>query len=182
MAVALRMIARGLMISLFVPAVSAATIEMTFTATNFAPLVGAVPPIDDPVSGTIRYEAASINAPIDALTSVSLVIAGHMYTLAEIGFDNETGVNYIGGLVDGVLGSGNFEDDFQIGWDTGSLVPLILLYAASGSAGLWITSEFSQFAVVAVPEPATMPLLALALCAFTFADARRRRSRVYHAT
>ncbi len=129
MADALRMIARGLMISLFVPAVSAATIEMTFTATNFAPLFGAVPPIDDPVSGTIRYEAASINAPIDALTSVSLVIAGHMYTLAEIGFDNETGVNYIGGLVDGVLGSGNFEDDFQIGWDTGSLVPLTPLPA-----------------------------------------------------
>lgn len=141
-------------------------ITVTFTATDIVALVGSGAAPDDPVSGTVFYDALSINAPIDSMTSISLTISGHSYALAEIGFVNEVGgVTYVGGLVDGVTGSGNFEDDFLLGWDTASLVPLIFLYATVGSSGIWIASQFSQFDVTAsaASEPGALILLALGL-------------------
>ena len=124
-------------------AVHAIPITVTFTATDFVPLFGSSPAPDDPVSGAMTYDAASINSPINSLTAISLTISGHTFTLAEVGFlDLGLGIEEIGGLIDGVNGSGNSENDFLIIWDT---------------------STFTRFSVTpsAVPEPNTLALLAL---------------------
>jgi hypothetical protein len=150
----------------FFQATAAHAIPFTvaFTATDFVSLVGSSPAPDDAVSGAMIYDAASINSPIDSLTAISLTISGHTYTLAEVGFlDLGLGFEEIGGLIDGVNGSGNSETDFSIIWDTSSLMPLLFLYATSDSSGIWDTSTFTQFSVTpsAVPEPNTLALLAL---------------------
>jgi len=135
---------------------------VTFTATDFVPLFPSSPVPDDPVSGTMIYDAASINSPIDSLTAISLTISGHTYTLAEVGFlDLGLGFEEIGGLIDGVNGSGSNENDFLIIWDTSSLVPLLFLYATLDSTGIYDTSNFTQFSITAVPEPNTLALVAL---------------------
>jgi hypothetical protein len=139
-------------------------ITLTFTATDFVPLVGSSPAPDDPVSGAVIYEAASVNSPINSLTAISLTISGHAFILAEVGFlDLGLGIEEIGGLIDGVNGAGNSESDFLIIWDTSSLTPLLFLYPTSDSSGIWDTSTFAQFSVTpsAVPEPNTFVLLAL---------------------
>jgi hypothetical protein len=150
----------------FFEAIAAHALPFTvaFTATDFVPLVSSIPAPDDPVSGTMIYDAASINSPINSLTAISLTISGHTYALTEVGFlDLGLGFEEIGGLIDGVNGSGNFENDFLIIWDRSSLVPLFFLYATSDSSGIWDTSTFAQFSVTpsAVPEPNTLALLAL---------------------
>ena len=63
-------------------------IEINFTAGNFKPSPASPPttPPTDPVIGTIIYEAASITANIDSLTSINLIIGGHTYLINEIGY------------------------------------------------------------------------------------------------
>ena len=158
----------------------AAPITVSFTATGFVPLVGSNPAPDDPVSGTIVYDASAVNAPIDSLISISLTIGDHTYSLDEIGFVNNGGFAYVGGLIDGVLGSGNFEDDFWIIWDQTTLLPLDFLYATLvDPAGIWDTQTFGQFSVTSsAPEPTTFALLALGLLGM--AAALRRRNTVGH--
>jgi hypothetical protein len=136
---------------------------ITFTAAEFTNLVDSTPAPEDPVSGTIVYDAASLNAPINSLTSISLSIAGHTYALGEVGFLSDSGIGYVGGLIDGVTGSGNFENDFLIVWDMLALVPLQFLYATEDSSGIWYTLAFSQFTVTdaSVREPNTIFLLVL---------------------
>ena len=140
-------------------------ITVAFTATGFIPLVGSIPAPDDPVIGTIIYDAASISSPIDSLTSISLAISGHTYAIGDIGSFSDSGIAYIGGLIDGVLGSGNFENDFLIVWDMTTLVPLQFLYATLDSSGIWYTLNFSQFSVTTslLPEPSLPALLVLGL-------------------
>ncbi len=164
----------GVFALLAATAAQAIPVSVAFTATGFVPLFGSTPAPDDPVSGTIVYDAASVNAPINSLTSITLTINGHVYMLAEIGFLSDPGIGEVGGLIDGVNGSGSFEDDFVIIWDMAALTPLLFLYATANSAEIWNTSSFSRFSVTAAPEPATLALFALGLLGATVA--RRVRS------
>jgi hypothetical protein len=143
--------------------VSAAPITMQFTATGF----GSSAP-DPTVNGTIKWDAASPNAPIDKLTLIDLTIAGHTYNLGEIGFfpdsSNPTHVG-IGGLPD-INTSGT--NDFAMLLFLDSLSAGLFAYTADGT-GPFITRSIS-FALTAdatngidVPEPATGALLCLAL-------------------
>jgi len=151
----------GVFALLAATAAQAIPVSVAFTATGFVPLFGSTPAPDDPVSGTIVYDAASVNAAINSLTSITLTINGHVYTLGEIGFLSDPGIGEVGGLIDGVNGSGSFEDDFVIIWDMNALTPLLFLYATANSDAIWTTSSFSSFSVTAAPEPATLALFAL---------------------
>jgi hypothetical protein len=91
----------------------AATITRTylFSASEF----GAGAPTD-PVSGsvTVTFDPTvnNFNLPVDA---ISLTIAGHTYTVAEVGAifsSGSNGVFLIGGRVTGILGIDAFTDDF----------------------------------------------------------------------
>jgi len=147
--------------------------SLTFTATDFVPVFPSTPAPNDPVSGALTYDAASMNSPVDSLTAISLTIGAHTYSLAEVGFlDSGFGIAEIGGLIDGVNGSGGNENDFLIIWDTASLAPLLFQYATLESDGVYNASSFSQFHVAAVPEPNTLVLAALGFLALL---AGRRR-------
>lgn len=146
-----------------VPA-SALQITMTFTATGF----GAGAP-EDPVSGVITWEAASVNATIDALTSVDLAIDGHVYALAEVSFISPFlgDTDIIGGTVTGVGSATEGTDDFWIRWNRVTGQPQDLLYTTSGVLDTFQTFTFTVFTITAaISEPVGLAVLAFGLVGF----------------
>lgn len=148
-------------------------IALNFTAVNF----NDVSAPDDPVSGTIIYEAASATDPIDALTSIALTIDGHNYTVDEVGFISPFGFNgqLLGGKINNVDGLIPSEtDDFFLTWNMETLTPFSFSYSSSSTQGFWTTETFETFSVgpvvrgpgrvpTDVPAPATLALVALGL-------------------
>jgi hypothetical protein len=127
-------------------------IEVSFTASGF----GAGAPTD-PVTGSVVYDAASTTSVIDSLTSIDLTIAGHTYSLAEVGF---AGSNLIGGLINGVGTVVASTNDFFLLWNATTLSPFVLSYSSIG-AFVFSSFTFPQFSVTAaaVPEPGSLALL-----------------------
>src|SRR5258708_4241210 len=89
-------------------------ITVSFTASGFPARAPA-----DPVTGIITYDAASTTASINALTSVSLTIAGHTYSLGELAFASNVD-QFIGGALNGVGGLDLGTNDFALVWDQAS--------------------------------------------------------------
>jgi hypothetical protein len=145
----------------FSTAVWAIPITMQFTAAGFP--AGAP---TDPVTGTIVWDAASVNSTINSLSAISLTINGYTYAISDVGFASPYSGDrdQIGGLSLGVNGIGPGTDDFWIRWDRKSLSPWDFAYASSTTTpDIWSTSSFTSFSITAdaapVPEPATMLLL-----------------------
>jgi hypothetical protein len=149
-------------------------ITVSFTASGF----GAGAPTD-PVTGSIVYDAASTTSNINSLTSVNLTIAGHTYTLGELGFISPSGTSqFIGGLLNGVDLVMVHTDDFFLTWNETTLVPSFFFYTTASSSLIPRSSNFTQFSVTAaaVPEPSSLALLlAGAAC---FGIVRRWRPRL----
>ena len=133
----------------------------------------------DPVVGSLVYDAASTTSNINSLTSVNLTIAGHTFTVGELGFTSPFGSQQlIGGLLNGVNGIGSGTDDFLMQWNETTLIPVNFIY--STPASIVASTNFTQFSVTAtvptVPEPGSLALLlAGATC---LGIARRWRSRL----
>lgn len=136
---------------------NAIPIKYSFAASDFG--VGAP---QDPVVGTIVYEAASLSATIDSLIAIDLTIAGHAYTLGEIGLLSQFGTDFVigGSLRGGAVVNGT--DDFFIRFDTETGTPEAFVYATAQSfvhqAATLIASR-----MVAVPEPSTLALFGFGL-------------------
>ncbi len=148
--------------------------QMEFTVTNFIPLTAPV----DPVSGSITYEAASDTAVVDSFISVDLTIAGHVYTISELGFEVVFAANFtIGGIANGgvahLLG---FTDDFRIAWDPTTPTPTSRLfqYTTSETLPLFESVTFEEFSITQAPEPSTLALFATGLALLGFLGWRRR--------
>jgi hypothetical protein len=158
----------------------AATFTLQFSADGFVNSGVQFPGNSGPVSGTLSWEAASPSDAVGTITAFDMVIAGHQYTLAEIGVANEgTTQTAFGGLANGansVVGSGQF-DDFLIVFDR--LAPRIdaFAYSIQGLVGAiwWTPTQTSiRYVTQTVPEP-TSALLVLAALG-TLAAARRART------
>lgn len=152
----------------------AVVVDYTFTASGFA--AGAP---EDPVSGSIQWEAASLTSPIDSLVSIDLSIAGHAYTLGELAFQNDLATSRIGDTANG--GISNLTagtDDFVIIFNRlNTTLPLEFFDYTSvqSPSGVFPTTSGEATASLApLPEPGTLSLFGLGLMGIT-AYGRRRR-------
>jgi len=91
-------------------------------------------PPTDPVVGTIVYEASDEYAVIDSLTSISMMIDGHNYTLPEIDFVSPWGGAWQ--MVHGALNGGAVQtgtSDFILLWNMVTLIPDSFYYVTSST-------------------------------------------------
>jgi MYXO-CTERM domain-containing protein len=150
----------------------AATVTMAFSASGFQNAGVQFPGFDGPVSGSISWESTgNLLDPIAALTSIDLSIAGHVYTLAEVGIANQgTTQTAIGGLFNGAnsaVGSGAAHD-FLLVFDRVQPAITSFAYVIEGkAAAIWWTPTDTHAAFVTdangVPEPSALGLAALAM-------------------
>lgn len=151
--------------------VLATPIAVSFEITGFAPSNGNAAPTD-PVIGTIIYNAASISSPINSVSSINMTLAGHTYTVSEVGI--LTPLSIPGGTLIGFGGILNEDgsvssmtDDFWLRWNVNDLTPFDFVYSSSAQSGIWSTQItqankfFTKFNVSVVPEPATVLLILL---------------------
>jgi len=83
----------ALLFSFIAVAAHAVPVTVTFSATGISPAwnsSGPAPSVpQSTVSGTIVYEAVDAHSPIQSITSINLIIAGHTYTTNELTFRSE---------------------------------------------------------------------------------------------
>jgi hypothetical protein len=142
-----------------ITAVSAKPITMHFTASGFQ-ISNSNPAPDDPVTGTIVWDAASPNADVGSITSITLTVGGHTYSVSEIGYGALFGHGVIGGFYGGgPAGVEVLTNDFWIIWDKPTLLPLQFMYASASLSGIWEASQFDSFSITAEPDQnQTMPI------------------------
>lgn len=154
--------------------------KLEFSASQFANFGTPYSGFDGPWSGSISWNANSVDDPITALTAFELTIAGHHYTLAEVGIANngstQTAMGALARGANAVVGDGMF-DDFLIVFDR--KLPQITAFAysiAGKSNAIWWSPAQSaaHYAAQGVPAPASAALAALGLLAC--AGAARRRA------
>lgn len=160
---------------------SAAALTMNFTADGFANAGTQYPGYSGPISGSISWiGGASLSDPISVLTDIHMTIAGHAYSLGEIGIANQGSTQTaIGGLWHGanaVVGDGS-GNDFLLVFDRVHPGISAFAYSIEGKTdAIWWTpsSSHAEFAAAETPEPASFTLALLGLAA---GFGLRRRSR-----
>jgi len=157
--------------AVFLPAASAGAVafKFEFSASGFP--AGAP---EDPLSGTIFYEAPASTGLITSVTSMSLTIAGFSYDVSDVTSMPVGSLNAVfGNANDGAVLAGT--NDVGVGWSptTGELTNLT--YATAGTASTFQFTTVDSSSVEIVPEPGTLPLAALGLA--WIAAGRARRSR-----
>ena len=160
----------ALLVALLVVSTAAAAVPvtMTFTASGFN--AGAP---QDPVSGSVTWEAAGFPGTITALTGINLTIAGHAYTLGEVGFIDPFGTRkLIGGLVNGVTGTLLGTNDFIMGiFHNGAPAQFVYSTASSGGVAQFLSVDVSVG--TSVPAPMTLLLFGLGLAGLAASRYRR---------
>lgn len=159
--------------------VHAAPVTMEFSASGFENAGVQFPGFDGPIHGSISWDSANSGDPMTALTGIDLTIAGHVYTLAEVGIANEgTTQTALGASPSGfnaAVGSGAAHDFLLV---VDRVNPRIEAFAFTiqGKVGaIWWSPKQTdaRFATLAVPEPTGLLLATAALGAL--AVARRRQ-------
>lgn len=140
----------------------AMSVTMQFTVTGFDISNGNSAPTN-PVTGSISWQAASVNGPVQSFTSINLNLDGHAYSIGEIGYYSFPSNPYaswdlIGGTLNDVGSIGSQTDDFYIRWDRDQLTGFDFAYTSSQRSGGWSsavynTPNFTSFSIAASPVP-----------------------------
>lgn len=160
----------------------AAPVTMHFHADGFQNAGTQWPGFSGPIDGSISWNAtANANDPIAMLTAIDLTIAGHKYSLAEVGIANQgTTQTAIGGLFNGanaVVGNGA-ANDFLLVFDRVNPFISAFAYSIAGkTSAIWWTPSSTNafFDTNHVPEPGSMALAVLALGAMGMLTRRSQR-------
>jgi hypothetical protein len=136
----------------------AATIQLEFSALGFT----SAP--QDPVSGTLVYEAPSLTEDISSLTSISLTIDGLAYGIGEISFANlSPNSQYIGASLSGPTSVQSQTKDFRLGFDPKEEITFaVFIYSSPSAPGIWNATSVSINRSF-VPEPSSAILVMLGL-------------------
>jgi len=130
--------------------------KFDFTATDFVPGFEIYPEAPQAtVTGWIKFTAEQLGAPVTSIEGVDLTIAGHKYSIEEIGALPWSSAYVFGGTLWRINGIRTGTNDFYV-------TDRSLSYSVSEVFGFWnsSTSKGSYTAVVAeVPEPSSMALL-----------------------
>jgi hypothetical protein len=132
----------------------------------------------DPVLGSVSVTFDSgLSTTAQLVDAINLTISGHSYAPSEVAFNFPSGPNviFIYGLLNGtaVVGGTN---DFFINFNVVTFQGQTLMdYAVSGGQGPFFSSQGVVSERRAVPEPATLPLIAIGSASLGFAAWRRRR-------
>jgi hypothetical protein len=167
---------RAFLLALFISFASfanAGVVTLDYSFTNFDPVAPT-----DPVVGIITYQAASLTSPIEQLLSISMTIAGHAYSLAEIGFQS----GLIGGLVNDLFLVASGTNDFFLSFTEATSTAESFAYATKSSSEVFLSNTPTRFNVTfsnatSVPEPDSLLLMLLGLmCAVVVSTHKASRA------
>jgi hypothetical protein len=152
-------------------------VTLEFAVSGLPPTFAGIAAPTDPVSGMIVYQAAALGSPIESLTSISLNVGNHSFSVDEVSFISQPGEistsDLIGGSLNGPGGVTTHTSDFSLQYDRSepSGAGANFVYASSDLFGIWRSTNFTSFSLSAgveppptsVPEPGTLSLLVLGL-------------------
>jgi len=154
----------------------ASPVTLELKASGFQNAGTQYPGFNGEVDARLTWDTANKADPIASFLSIDIEIAGHQYTMAEVGIANNGSTQTaIGAIVRGanaVVGDGVF-NDFLLVFDRVNPAINAFAYSIQGKTNaIWWTPSTTSAAYIdvnSVPEPATLALLlpalaGLALC------------------
>lgn len=147
-------------------AAQAGVVTLDFTASNLGQWTfNGYTPIAGSVTGQFKYVSAAIDAPIESLVSVDLLIGGHQYTTDELSFDNSR-MDYLAiGAASDVFSMSPGTNDFWFIFGPDIDFSFATTFDEDPTTAGYATSNATFAADNTVPEPATWGLLAFGLVA-----------------
>lgn len=174
--------AAGLALAAAAVTAAAAPVTMSFTASDFDNLGGSNT-FAGPIHGSITWEApnpGNMADPIGPLLGINLSIAGHTFTLNEVGINGSTpGSTLVGGTARGIgalVGDGG-ADDFMLIFDrTQPNISFFGFTVRGQSNTLWAYPAHlsATYASNGVPEPSSLLLAGLGVFGFGLIGFKRR--------
>jgi len=143
----------------------AVSYQLDFRVNDLVSVSGRNPSPESTISGTIQFEADSVNAAINTITAIDLNIYNYEYNLSNIGSSAFGAWNSVGGVNNGTWDTpntvGSQTNDFWVRWDRYSLEPTDFFYTSENISGIWQSTKFDNFSITEVNQSKDSQVYAL---------------------